>query len=275
LKQRLDLLLVEKKLAETRHQAQALILAGRVKVNHSSALKPGDSVSDTSFIEVVEPFPYVGKGGIKLAKALQVFQVNPKGKICLDIGASTGGFTDCLLQNGAAKVYAVDVGKGQLSWKLRTDPRVVSLERTNARYLTAAEIPEAILLCVMDVSFISVQKILPAARDLMLPHGEILVLIKPQFEAERGAAKKGVIREKEIHEKVLHKMMEWLEVNAFFVQGITHSPVSGAEGNIEFLCHLSFEESREVFDLAWIVEKAHQELKENQGRFPSSLEVKE
>lgn len=254
----MDLLLVERGLADSRNHAQALVLAGKVRVNHSPSGKPGDSVSSEVFIEVIKPFPYVGKGGIKLEKALQVFKIAPEGRVCLDIGASTGGFTDCLLKHGAVKVYAVDVGKGQLVWSLRQDPRVVCLEKTNARYLTSAEIPEPISLCVMDVSFISVRNILPVVRDFMVSDGEIIVLIKPQFEAGRGSTKKGVVRKAETHEKVLNEMLEWFHRNSFFVQGITHSPVTGADGNIEFFCYLSFRESVISYDIPFIVEEAWQ-----------------
>jgi 23S rRNA (cytidine1920-2'-O)/16S rRNA (cytidine1409-2'-O)-methyltransferase len=254
---RLDELLVQQQLAQTRSQAQAFILEGRVLVDGKVQTKAGAFFSDKAKIQLVKPSPYVGRGGYKLEKALDVFGIKPDGKVCLDIGASTGGFTDCLLQRGAKKVYAVDVGKGQLAWRLRLDPRVVCLEKVNARYLSEKEVPEKAQLCTIDVSFISAKKILPAVRQCVGERGEFLVLVKPQFEAGREKVKKGIVKEKETHLEVLSDMVDWACRNAFHPAGATFSPITGGDGNIEFFLYFNDKDSNLPLDLVQTVEEAH------------------
>lgn len=237
-RRRLDLLLVERGLVESREKAKARVLAGDVRVAGQVVRIPSATVPTEAEIVVQRPPPFVGRGGIKLAGALQVFQPPVAGRVAADIGASTGGFTDCLLQHGARRVYAIDVGRGQLDYRLQTDPRVVVLDRQNARYLD--RLPEPIDLATIDVSFISVRLILPALRDLLAPWGELIVLIKPQFEAGRDrVGKKGVIQDSAVHRSVLAEFAEWALAHGWTIRGITPSPLRGAEGNREFFVHLA------------------------------------
>lgn len=240
MKKRIDVLLFERGLAPSREKARTLIMAGSVYVNNQKFDKPGDTVSDDAEIEVRgSTLKYVSRGGLKLEKAMQLFPIDLNGKICMDIGASTGGFTDCMLQNGAQKVYSVDVGYGQLAWQLRQDPRVVNLERTNARYLTREQVPEEIDFFSVDVSFISLRIILPAVRPLLRDGGQAVCLIKPQFEAGREkVGKKGVVRDRAVHEEVVETICLFAVENGYSVLGLTFSPVKGPEGNIEYLVYL-------------------------------------
>jgi 23S rRNA (cytidine1920-2'-O)/16S rRNA (cytidine1409-2'-O)-methyltransferase len=234
---RLDRLVVERGLAESREKAQALIMAGEVIVDGRKAQKPGEAVSSTSQIEVLTRPRFVGRGGLKLQGALEHFRVDPTGKICLDVGASTGGFTDCLLQNGALRVHAVDVGHGQFDWKLRNDPRVVVYENLNARHLTPEHIGESVNLAVCDVSFISVTLILPAIVPLLNPGGEMIVLVKPQFEAGREqVGKGGIIRDPAVQQAACDRVAA-AAAELGFATTIIESPILGAEGNREFLLH--------------------------------------
>ena len=240
MKKRIDVLLFERGLAPSREKARTLIMAGSVYVNNQKFDKPGDTVSDDAEIEVRgSTLKYVSRGGLKLEKAMQLFPIDLNGKICMDIGASTGGFTDCMLQNGAQRVYSVDVGYGQLAWQLRQDPRVVNLERTNARYLTREQVPEEIDFFSVDVSFISLRIILPAVRPLLRDGGQAVCLIKPQFEAGREkVGKKGVVRDRAVHEEVVETICRFALENGYSVLGLTFSPVKGPEGNIEYLAYL-------------------------------------
>ena len=264
-KTRLDVLLTERGLLESRQKAQATIMSGIVFVNGQRVDKVGTAVSNDALIEIRgTTLPYVSRGGLKLEKAMQTFPLTLTGKICADIGASTGGFTDCMLQNGAKKVYAVDVGYGQLDWKLRNDARVVCMERTNARYLTHEEIPEELDFASVDVSFISLKLIFPALYGLLREGGEIACLIKPQFEAGREkVGKKGVVRDPAVHLEVLEHFLIHAKENHFTVLGITYSPIRGPEGNIEYLGFLrKSEEPDAAVDLLAIVEASHTALKE-------------
>jgi 23S rRNA (cytidine1920-2'-O)/16S rRNA (cytidine1409-2'-O)-methyltransferase len=234
-KERIDKLLVDKGLVETREKAQALIMAGVVFVDNQKVDKAGTKVSVDSNIEIKEKLPYVSRGGFKLEKGLKVFNVDVKDKVCLDIGASTGGFTDCLLQNGAKKVYAVDVGKNQLHEKLRKDPRVISIEEFNARYLTSQQIPEPIDILVSDVSFISITKILPNICNLLKDNFVGIILIKPQFELSKKEVKDGVVKDKQLHEKAIKSVAEVLTQSCYCVKDLDFSPIKGPKGNIEFL----------------------------------------
>jgi len=237
MKPRLDRLLVERGLAATREKAQALIMAGEVLVDGRKAQKPGQAVSPESRIEVLEQPPFVSRGGQKLNAALDHFAVRVAGRICLDVGASTGGFTDCLLQRGAARVHAVDVGSGQLDWKIRNDPRVVVHEKLNARYLRGEDIGEPVDLAVCDVSFISVTLILPAVTPLLRPGGEMVILVKPQFEVGKGqVGKGGIVREPELQQAACRRVDETARLLGFET-GIVESPILGAEGNREFLLY--------------------------------------
>lgn len=239
-KKRLDVALFEKGLCESREKAKAYIMAGQVYVNGAKALKSGAAVKDEDKIEVRgKQLPFVSRGGLKLQKAVDVFGVKLENKTCMDIGASTGGFTDCMLQHGAKKVYAIDVGYGQLAWKLRTDERVVNLERTNFRYVTAESIPDIIDFASVDVSFISLKLILPVMRGFLSQNGEAVCLIKPQFEAGREKiGKKGVVRELSTHVEVVKDIYDFVLENGFDVLGIDFSPVKGPEGNIEYLIYI-------------------------------------
>ncbi len=264
-KTRLDVLLTERGLLDSRQKAQATIMSGIVFVNGQRVDKVGTAVSNDALIEIRgTTLPYVSRGGLKLEKAMQTFPLTLTGKICADIGASTGGFTDCMLQNGAKKVYAVDVGYGQLDWKLRNDARVVCMERTNARYLTHEEIPEELDFASVDVSFISLKLIFPALYGLLREGGEIACLIKPQFEAGREkVGKKGVVRDPAVHLEVLEHFLIHAKENHFTVLGITYSPIRGPEGNIEYLGFLrKSEEPDAALDLLAIVEASHTALKE-------------
>lgn len=264
IKKRLDVLLVERGQADSRTKAQAVIMAGQVYVDGQKADKPGVSYEETVAIEVRgESCPYVSRGGLKLEKALRDFGVKPEGFVCSDSGASTGGFTDCLLQQGAAKVFAIDVGYGQLDWKIRSDPRVVVMERTNIRYVTPEDLGEPLDLSVVDVSFISLKIVLPAIKALLKPEGQVLCLIKPQFEAGREkVGKKGVVREPETHKEVLDQFVSLAKELGFAILGLTFSPVKGPEGNIEFLGHLTLADREGIVpDTARVVGDAHEALK--------------
>lgn len=238
MKQRLDVRMTEAGLVESRQKAQALILAGLVTVDGKRVDKPGTQIADAAEIVVRQTLcPYVGRGGLKLEKAMTAFPISLDGAVCADVGASTGGFTDCMLQNGAAKVYAVDVGYGQLAWKLRTDSRVICLERTNARYLSREQIPEPLDFASVDVSFISLKLILPPLRGLLRgDESRVVCLVKPQFEAGRDkVGKKGVVRDKSVHREVLEQFLVNASASGFAVDGLTYSPIRGPEGNIEYL----------------------------------------
>ncbi|MBE6940795.1 MAG: TlyA family RNA methyltransferase [Ruminococcaceae bacterium] len=264
MKKRLDVLLTEQMYADTRSKAQAIIMAGQVYVNGQKADKPGTAYEETVQIEVRGvTCPYVSRGGLKLEKALRDFGVKPEGYVCSDSGASTGGFTDCLLQQGAKKVFAIDVGYGQLDWKIRSDERVVVMERTNIRYVTPEDLGEPLDLSVIDVSFISLKIVLPTIKTLLKPTGQVLCLIKPQFEAgKEKVGKKGVVREPEIHKEVLDSFVETVGELGFTILGLTFSPVKGPEGNIEFLGHLTLENKPGIIpDTATVVQDAHNTLK--------------
>lgn len=241
MKERLDVLLVKRGLAESREKAKAIIMSGNVFVGQVREDKAGTNVDVNSVIEVKgKQMKYVSRGGYKLEKAMERFGVTIDGKICMDVGSSTGGFTDCMLQNGAVKVYAIDVGTNQLAWKLRNDERVVSMERTNVRYLTPEEIPDKPMFSSIDVSFISLTKILVPVKEILSPQGEIVCLIKPQFEAGREkVGKKGVVRDKKVHEEVISKVVQYaLSIDLHPMQ-LDFSPIKGPEGNIEYLLWLA------------------------------------
>ena len=265
IKKRLDVLLTEQGYADTRSKAQAIIMSGQVYVDGQKADKPGVSYDETVELEVRGAVcPYVSRGGLKLEKALRDFHVDPTGFVCSDSGASTGGFTDCLLQQGASKVFAIDVGYGQLDWKIRSDPRVVVMERTNIRYVTPEQLGEPLDLSVIDVSFISLKIVLPAIKELLKPEkGQVLCLIKPQFEAgKEKVGKKGVVREPETHKEVLDDFVALANELRFNILGLTFSPVKGPEGNIEFLGHLTLADVPGITpDTADIVAQAHQTLR--------------
>lgn len=240
MKERLDVLLVKRNLAESREKAKAIIMSGNVYVEGQKEDKPGTQFSDESAIEVRgNTLPYVSRGGLKLEKALKNFNVTVENKVCTDVGSSTGGFTDCMLQNGAKKVFAIDVGRGQLDWKLRQDERVVCMEKTNIRYVTPEDIGEPVDFSSIDVSFISLTKVLNAIRNYLVADGEIVALIKPQFEAGREkVGKKGVVREKSTHLEVIHMVTDYAMSIGFDVLDLEFSPIRGPEGNIEYLVHL-------------------------------------
>ena len=240
MKKRLDVRLVELGFFPSREKAKAVIMAGQVYADGQKADKPGMEISEQTVLEVRgDTLRYVSRGGLKLEKALQVFPICLKEKICMDIGASTGGFTDCMLQNGAVKVFAIDVGYGQLAWKLRNDPRVVNLERTNIRTVTKEQIGEWVDFISIDVSFISLKLVLPVAATLLNPSGELVCLVKPQFEAGREkVGKKGVVRDRSVHLEVLEHVTSYAKEAGFFVCGADFSPVKGPEGNIEYLFYL-------------------------------------
>lgn len=240
MKERLDVLLVKRNLAASREKAKAIIMSGNVYVEGQKEDKPGTAFPEESRIEVRgHTLPYVSRGGLKLEKALKNFDVSVEGKTCTDVGSSTGGFTDCMLQNGAVKVYAIDVGRGQLDWKLRQDGRVVCMEKTNIRYVTPEDIGEPIDFSSIDVSFISLSKVLLPIRNYLTEQGEIVALIKPQFEAGREkVGKKGVVREKSTHIEVVEAVFHYAVTNGFHVKELTFSPIRGPEGNIEYLVHL-------------------------------------
>ncbi len=272
MKERLDVLLVKKGLAPSREKAKAVIMAGSVYVDGQKEDKAGSVFDEESAqIEVRgHALPYVSRGGLKLEKALKVFPITLTDKICMDIGASTGGFTDCMLQNGAARVYSVDVGYGQLDWKLRQDDRVVCMEKTNFRYMTPEDIPDVLDFASVDVSFISLDKILTPAYALLKEQGEMVALIKPQFEAGREkVGKKGVVRDPKVHEEVISRIVRHADEVSFEVLDLSYSPIRGPEGNIEYLIHLRKNPERTVYPdipavfekkIKEIVEEAHQEL---------------
>jgi 23S rRNA (cytidine1920-2'-O)/16S rRNA (cytidine1409-2'-O)-methyltransferase len=253
-KKRIDVLLVERELAETRQRAQALIMAGDVHVNGRVVLKPGTTVPVDADISLRQPLKYVSRGGLKLEGALDAFQIGVSGKVCADVGASTGGFTDCLLQRGAARVYAIDVGYGQLAWKLRADARVVVMDRVNIRHLPS--LPEPIELATIDASFISLQLILPTVKSLLQPHGEVVALVKPQFEAGREqVGKGGIVRDPKVHRAVLEKITRFAIEKEWRVLGIGRSPLAGAEGNVEFFVHLSADRDRQDISIQSAIER--------------------
>lgn len=262
-KQRLDQLVFERGLTDSRERAKTSIMAGIVYVNGQKSDKPGTAVSEDADIELRgDTLKYVSRGGLKLEKALKIFDIDPSGLVCIDCGASTGGFTDVLLQNGAKKVFAVDVGYGQLAWSLRNDPRVVSMERTNLRYVTPDMLGEAPELAVMDLSFISLRLVLPAVYELICDGAYTVCLIKPQFEAGRDkVGKKGVVRDKETHVEVIRSIMDFLPEAGFTMLGLGYSPIRGPEGNIEYLALLRKGKypAPELDPLA-VVEASHGEL---------------
>ena len=248
---------------QSRERAKALIMAGVVFVNEQKVDKAGEMIKEDAKVEVRgHDIGYVSRGGLKLEKAMQVFPMRPDGKVCMDIGASTGGFTDCMLQNGATKVYAVDVGYGQLDWKLRSDERVVCMERTNARYLDRDQIPDELDFASIDVSFISLKLILPAVHRVLKEGGHVACLIKPQFEAGREkVGKKGVVRDPDVHLEVLENFLTHAKDSGFTVLDITFSPIRGPEGNIEYLGYLeSGDWVEKTFDLQGLVEQSHAAL---------------
>lgn len=271
-KQRLDVLLVEKGLAPSREKAKAIIMAGIVYVDGNKEDKAGTTFPEQAVIEVKgKTLPYVSRGGLKLEKAMQQFPITLADKVCMDVGSSTGGFTDCMLQNGAVKVYAVDVGHGQLAWKLRNDPRVVCMEKTNIRYVTLEDIEELVEFSSIDVSFISLTKVLLPVKNLLTDNGQIVCLIKPQFEAGREkVGKKGVVRDRKVHEEVIRMVMDYAASIELYPLALDFSPVKGPEGNIEYLLFLSKnKEDMAVMDdtsidIDAVVTASHETLDKNQ-----------
>lgn len=283
-KERLDVLLVKRGLAESREKAKAIIMTGNVFVKEQREDKAGSTFDEDVVIEVKgAPMKYVSRGGYKLEKAMELWQVSLEDKVCMDVGSSTGGFTDCMLQNGAHKVYAIDVGTNQLAWKLRQDERVVSMEKTNIRYVTHENVPDEIGFSSIDVAFISLTKVLVPVRNLLESHGQVVCLIKPQFEAGKDkVGKKGVVRDKKVHLEVVRNIITYAVAIGFDVLGLSFSPIKGPEGNIEYLlyiekntemtdteCEVSEEKTAEAADIyeekyavlsEEIVEKAHQKL---------------
>ena len=265
MKERLDVLLVKQGLAQSREKARAVIMAGDVFVDGQREDKAGTSFDESKVhIEVRgTALKYVSRGGLKLEKAMNQFRLTLDGKVCMDIGASTGGFTDCMLQNGAVKVYSVDVGHGQLAWKLRNDERVVCMEKTNFRYMTPADIADKLDFASVDVSFISLTKILLPARNLLKDGGQMVCLIKPQFEAGREkVGKKGVVREPEIHEEVVHKILDFADLVGFHILNLEFSPIKGPEGNIEYLVYLEKDPERNAELADCTEESAEKALRE-------------
>ena len=263
MKERLDAALVQRGLCQSRERAKIVIMEGLVYVNGQKSDKAGTQVKDDDEIEVRgETLKYVSRGGKKLEKAMQSFPIDLNGAVCMDIGASTGGFTDCMLQNGASKVYSVDVGYGQLAWSLRTEERVVNLERTNIRYLTEEQVPDMLDFISVDVSFISLTLVLPVAYRFLKEGKTMVCLVKPQFEAgKENVGKKGVVRDPKIHKMVLDNFVSLVDGLGFKIRGLTFSPVKGPEGNIEFLGHLSLDAAEGIRpDTAQIVEEAHKTL---------------
>ena len=268
MKKRLDVLLVERRLADSREKAKAVIMTGNVFVNGQREDKAGTTFDEEKAqIEIKgHTMKYVSRGGYKLEKAIDVFGVDVRDKVCMDIGSSTGGFTDCMLQNGAVKVFAVDVGRGQLDWKLRQDERVISMEKTNIRYVKAEDIGEPVAFASVDVSFISLGLVLPAARELLTADGRMVCLIKPQFEAGREkVGKKGVVRDPAVHIEVIEKVIGIADQLHFKVLGLDYSPIKGPEGNIEYLIYLEKRPEDEMIlhekvDAKWVVEQSHTSL---------------
>ncbi|MFL0196902.1 TlyA family RNA methyltransferase [Clostridium sp. WILCCON 0269] len=265
-KERIDILLVDKGIFSSRERARASIMAGEIFVDGQRVDKCGQNIKKSSNIEFRgEKLPFVSRGGLKLQKALKEFNINLKNKVCMDVGASTGGFTDCMLQNGAEKVFSIDVGYGQFAWKLRTDKRVVCMERTNIRYVTLKDIGQYVDFASIDVSFISLKKVLPAVINLLKENGSIMALIKPQFEAGREkVGKKGVVREKSTHIEVVKEIVTFLKENNLKVISLDYSPIKGPEGNIEYLIYFTKEkEFNELFkeeDIITVVRSSHGEL---------------
>ena len=265
MKERLDVLLVSRGLAPSREKAKTMIMAGNVFVNNNREDKAGSTFPEDCQIEIHgNTLKYVSRGGLKLEKAMSHFDINLEGRVCMDIGASTGGFTDCMLQNGASKVYAVDVGYGQFAWKLRQDPRVVCMEKTNIRYVTPADIEDVLDFASVDVSFISLTKVLEPARELLADHGSMVCLIKPQFEAGREkVGKKGVVRDRNVHREVIEKVVDFALSIGFSVLALEYSPIKGPEGNIEYLVHIEKAQDAvkaETVDIEAVVAAAHGEL---------------
>ncbi|MBQ3446007.1 MAG: TlyA family RNA methyltransferase [Synergistaceae bacterium] len=259
-KDRLDKLIFELGLADTRTKAQALIMAGKVRVNGQVITKSGAMFEPSANITVDNVPKWAGRGALKLLRAFDVFGLDVAGKACADFGASTGGFTDVLLSKGARRVYAVDVGYGQLIWRLASDPRVIVMDRTNARYLTRSDFPERVDFAGCDVSFISLRLILPVLDDVV--SGDAVVLIKPQFEAGRDKISRGVIRDKAVHVEVIEEILSFIRENTRFIaEGLTYSPVRGQEGNIEFLCHIAHEGEGNNFSVHDIVDEAHEKTR--------------
>jgi 23S rRNA (cytidine1920-2'-O)/16S rRNA (cytidine1409-2'-O)-methyltransferase len=265
-KKRLDALLVEQGFFDTRSKAQAAIMAGQILVNDLKVDKPGTQVADEVKIKIIgNRLPYVSRGGLKLEKALHVFPISLIDKTVADVGASTGGFTDCSLQNGARKVYAIDVGYGQLAWSLRNDDRVINMERTNVRYLDESSLPDKIQIATIDVAFISLDKVLPAVKKLLGNDGCVIALIKPQFEAGREkVGKKGVVRDPKVHEEVIYKVINMAKEEKFGIGGLDYSPIKGPEGNIEYLLYLTLNESDNINEdrVKQIVALSHGNLKD-------------
>lgn len=262
-KERIDVLLVKKGLAPSREKARAFIMAGAVFADGQRVDKPGTAVGDKVVLDIRATQDYVSRGGKKLEKAIESFHIALEGCVCADIGASTGGFTDCMLQHGAAKVYAVDVGYGQLAWSLRTDTRVVNLERTNVRYITAQDIPDALDFFTIDVSFISLKLVLPAVVPLLSQAARGICLIKPQFEAGREhVGKNGVVRDRRVHQTVIRDVACYIADNRLHIHGLTWSPIKGPKGNIEYLVYVSAEEPGQPVDAASVVSQAHLQLME-------------
>lgn len=263
MKERLDVLLVNQGLAPSREKAKALIMEGIVYVNNQKEDKPGNTFETDAVIEVRgTTLKYVSRGGLKLEKAMTHFDLSLEGTVCMDVGASTGGFTDCMLQNGAVKVFSIDVGRGQLAWKLRQDPRVVCMEKTNMRYVTPEQIGVPVDFTSIDVSFISLTKILLPVYEILRDHGEVVCLIKPQFEAGREkVGKKGVVRDPAVHEEVIHKVIDYAGSIGFGRKHLEYSPIKGPEGNIEYLLHLEKNgEDIPYEEPSLVVARAHGEL---------------
>lgn len=265
MKERLDVLLVQRGLAPSRETAKTMIMEGNVFVNNNREDKAGSLFSDDCNIEIHgNTLKYVSRGGLKLEKAMTHFGITLDGKVCMDIGASTGGFTDCMLQNGARKVYSVDVGYGQFAWVLRQDPRVVCMEKTNIRYVTPEDIDDVLDFASVDVSFISLTKVLPAAHELLRDSGQMVCLIKPQFEAGREkVGKKGVVRDRGVHLEVVEKIIDFALNNGFSVLNLEYSPIKGPEGNIEYLVYIEKSQQpkkEESVDAQAVVDSAHGEL---------------
>lgn len=264
MKERLDVILVKQGLAESREKAKAILMAGNVFVDGQREDKAGTTFDESKIhIEVKgSTLKYVSRGGLKLEKAMAQFPMSLQDTVCMDIGASTGGFTDCMLQNGARKVFSIDVGHGQLAWKLRNDERVVCMEKTNFRYVTPEDIGEAVDFASVDVSFISLTKILIPARNLLRNYGQMVCLIKPQFEAgKEKVGKKGVVRDPKVHEEVVHKVIDYADSIGFAIKGLTYSPIKGPEGNIEYLVYLEKKETIEEAVLEWTEAEAEGNLR--------------
>ena len=266
MKERLDVMMVNRGLAESREKAKAIIMSGIVYVDNIKEDKAGSTFDEKAQIEVrgntlkYVSLPYVSRGGLKLEKAMKEFQVSVEGKVCTDVGSSTGGFTDCMLQNGATKVYAIDVGHGQLAWKLRNDERVVCMEKTNIRYVTPDDIEDRIAFASIDVSFISLTKVLPPVKELLTDDGEIVCLIKPQFEAGREkVGKKGVVRDQKVHVEVVEMIVDFARQIGFKTLDLSYSPIKGPEGNIEYLLYITKDQTKEnkEFDIKAMVEESH------------------